>query len=85
MASYSVAQAKDRLSALVHAAERGEPVEITRYGRGVAVIVPMASAPGRTSSQLEALEDIWRKVDKLNLPKLDWAAEIRKTRDEDWG
>jgi antitoxin Phd len=36
---YSIAQARDRLPSLVHEAERGEPIELTRRGKPVAVIV----------------------------------------------
>jgi prevent-host-death family protein len=36
---YSIADAKNRLPALVHMAERGEVVRITRRGRPVAVIL----------------------------------------------
>ena len=37
--SYSIAEAKDRLPKLVHEAESGRPVEITRRGRRVAVLL----------------------------------------------
>lgn len=37
--SYSIAEAKDRLPQLVHEAEDGGPVEITRRGRAVAVLL----------------------------------------------
>jgi prevent-host-death family protein len=36
---YSIAQAKDRLSHVVHEVEEGEPVELTRRGRTVAVML----------------------------------------------
>lgn len=39
MRQYSIAQARDRLPSLVHEAERGEPIELTRRGKPVAVIV----------------------------------------------
>jgi prevent-host-death family protein len=44
MDSYSLADAKARLSELIDKVEAGETVEITRRGRSVAKIVP-ASAP----------------------------------------
>jgi prevent-host-death family protein len=37
-------EAKATLSAIVEAAEAGEPVTITRYGKAAAVIVPVADA-----------------------------------------
>lgn len=36
---YSVAEAKNQLPALIHEAESGEPIEITRHGRAVAVVL----------------------------------------------
>jgi prevent-host-death family protein len=36
---YSVAEARNQLAALVHEAEAGKPVRITRWGRPVAVLL----------------------------------------------
>lgn len=36
---YSIAQARDQLTQLVHQAEQGKPVELTRRGKRVAVIL----------------------------------------------
>jgi prevent-host-death family protein len=36
---YSVAEARNKLAALVHAAERGRPIRITRRGKLAAVLV----------------------------------------------
>jgi prevent-host-death family protein len=36
---YSVAEARNRLAELVHEAERGRPIRITRRGRPAAVLV----------------------------------------------
>lgn len=36
---YSIAQARDQLTQLVHQAEQGNPVELTRRGKRVAVIL----------------------------------------------
>ncbi len=38
----SVAEAKGKLPAIVHEVEQGSSVEITRHGRSVAAMVPMA-------------------------------------------
>jgi prevent-host-death family protein len=40
MATYSLAQAKDRLSKLVDEALAGEPVTITRHGKPVVHLTP---------------------------------------------
>ncbi len=37
--------AKASLSAVIDAAERGEPTTITRHGRPAAVVVPVGDAP----------------------------------------
>ena len=37
--SYSIAKARDQLAELVHRAERGSAVELTRHGKPVAVIL----------------------------------------------
>lgn len=39
---YSVAEAKNQLPAVIHEAESGEPIEITRHGRAVAVVLSLA-------------------------------------------
>ena len=39
---YSVAEARDRLAKLVHEAERGRPVRITRRGKRAAVLISEA-------------------------------------------
>jgi prevent-host-death family protein len=39
---YSVADAKNRLPAMIHEAEAGESIEITRHGRAVAVVLSMS-------------------------------------------
>jgi len=44
MHTVQVRDAKARLSALIEAAERGEPTTITRHGRPAAMVVPMADA-----------------------------------------
>ncbi len=44
MNSVQVRDAKARFSALVQAAEQGQPTTITRHGRPAAVLVPVADA-----------------------------------------
>ena len=39
---YSIAQARDHLPALVHDAEKGSRVELTRRGKAVAVLISVA-------------------------------------------
>ena len=57
MQKVQVREAKAGLSALIEAAERGEPTTITRHGKPAAVLVPVADAarlygePARTFAQ----------------------------------
>lgn len=44
MRSIQVRDAKAAFSALVEAAERGQPTTITKHGRAAAVLVPVADA-----------------------------------------
>jgi prevent-host-death family protein len=44
MRTVKVRDAKAEFSALVEAAERGEPTTITKHGRAAAVIVPVSEA-----------------------------------------
>lgn len=39
---YSIAEARNQLPAVVHEVERGDPVEITRHGKPVAVVLSYA-------------------------------------------
>jgi len=39
---YSIAEARDQLPAIVHDAEKGKPVELTRRGKPVAVLISVA-------------------------------------------
>lgn len=50
MTDYSIADAKNRLPSLVSASERGERVTITRTGKPVAELRPVASEGKRVSA-----------------------------------
>ena len=54
MANFSIAEAKSRFAQLVHQAESGGPVRITRRGRAVAVLVSEADY-ARLSAPREGL------------------------------
>ena len=47
MRSVGTFEAKTHLSALLEEVERGEEIVITRHGKAVARLVPVAAAPGR--------------------------------------
>jgi prevent-host-death family protein len=69
---FSIAQAKDRLSALVQAAERGEVVTVTRRGKPVARVV--------SESEYRKLISLRRKTG-WSKPVLD-TSNFRFDRDE---
>lgn len=54
MMDFSIAEAKSRFAQLVHQAEGGQPVRITRRGRAVAVLVSEADF-ARLSAPREGL------------------------------
>lgn len=60
---YSVAQARDHLAKLVHEAERGRPIRITRRGKPAAVLISEAEfrrVSGRASKGLGDAILAWR-------------------------
>lgn len=87
MTTYSVAEAKNRLAALIAAAERGETVTITRYGKPVAELRAVAPAAPRRMTP-EEHDRFFAAVDALGIPRMeeDAATIVRRMRDEedDW-
>jgi prevent-host-death family protein len=87
MTAYSVADAKNRLPALIAAAERGESVTITRYGKPVAELRAIAPAP-KPRMTAEEHARFFAELDARALPPLgeDAGALVRRMRDaeDDW-
>ena len=82
MGTYSVADAKNRLSELIDCALKGEGVVITRHGHPVAELKPVRRAIEPVTSQAVdrlAAQRVGRRV-----PREDAAALVRRMRDE-WG
>jgi antitoxin Phd len=67
MRSLPLRQAKASLSAVIEAAERGEPTTITKHGRPAAVVVPVEHArrlyPSERPSFVELLRAIPEAID----------------------
>jgi prevent-host-death family protein len=82
MGTYSIAEAKDRLSTLVKEAEQGEDVAITRHGKVVAYLRPAEERPHRRPSH----ELIGRIVERAKSRPLGENAVdiIRRMRDGEW-
>jgi prevent-host-death family protein len=81
MATYSLAQAKDRLSKLVDEALAGEPVTITRHGKPVVHLTPAQPAPRPMTK--EDIEELARFRESLPPLPMSGAELIRRMRDED--
>lgn len=82
---FSIAQARDRLPALVHVAERGTPIALTRRGRRVAVLVSAGEFERRSRTRpgtWEALEAFRRRH---RLSDLDARTLSHGTRDRSSG
>lgn len=78
MTDFSIAEAKSRFAQLVHQAEGGQPVRITRRGRAVAVLVSEAEF-ARLSAPREGL-----LAYTLALRDEARQAGIALFNDEDW-
>jgi prevent-host-death family protein len=81
MATYSLAQAKDRLSKLVDEALAGEPVTITRHGKPVVHLTPARPMPRPMTK--EDIEELARFRETLPPLSMSGAEIIRRMRDED--
>lgn len=56
--TWQLQEAKNRLSEVIHAAQRLGPQTITRHGEPVAIVVPIAmGAPGTNASAWDLLRD----------------------------
>jgi len=78
MDTVSMKEARERLSELVRAAERGEVVTITRRGKEVARIVPVAQKPLKPLPDLsEFRESIKAKGKPLSQTVIDMRAAER--------
>jgi prevent-host-death family protein len=80
MSSVSVADAKDRLTTLLSAAEAGETITITRHGRPVAELGPV-----RVQRTFDPRSIEWIRQQTAHMPvsPITGADLIRSLRDED--
>lgn len=73
-------EAKNKLSALIERAERGEEIVITRRGLPVAKLVPFREIPDREHAR-EAARQLREQAKTMKLGRFDWE-EWKKYRDE---
>lgn len=79
--TYSVAEAKNRLSELIARALAGEDVTITRHGQPVVMLRPVEKPPRRmTQADLDWLAE--RRASRPGIGPTDAAALVRQMRDE---
>jgi prevent-host-death family protein len=83
MARYSIADAKNRLPSLVAASERGERVTITRYGKPVAELRPVAEGGKRVSAA--SVDWLEAQLAELPPPAEDSVAQLDALREERGG
>jgi prevent-host-death family protein len=82
MTTYTVAEAKNKLSELINRALDGEGVVITRHGHPVVELKPVARAPRRmTEADFE-----WLRAhrERLTPAKIDAGTFVSEMRDEEW-
>lgn len=82
MSTHSVAEAKSRLSELIDRALAGEDVVITRHGKPVIELTPVAKAPQKlTAADIDWLDS--RRVGNSRKPHKDAGKIVSDMRDED--
>ena len=82
MSSYSVAEAKNKLSELIRRAVGGEDVVITSHGQPVVELKPVKRIPKRmTEADFE-----WLRAHRARLTpaKTDAGTFVSQMRDEEW-
>ena len=67
---YSIAEARRNLPRLVHGAEAGKAVELTRRGEAVAIIVGQCYFQQLTSSKPDFAESYRKFTEKYNLKEI---------------
>jgi len=68
---YSIAEARNQLARIVHDAEKGHPVELTRRGKPVAVLVSAREFQRLNSGKEDSWEAICRFRREHDLEKLN--------------
>ena len=77
MPEMSIAEAKAQLTRLIHRAERGEAVRITRRGKPVAVL--LSEDEYARLRQAQAPQDFWELIQEMHADShfqpIDWTRE----------
>jgi prevent-host-death family protein len=78
MKHYSIAEARNHFTSLVHAAEEGQPVAVTRRGRPIAVLLSLREYE-RLSQKQRGFAELYRDFLRRNPDLAEQAIET-----EDW-
>lgn len=78
MESYSIAEAKAQLSKLIKRAGKGREIVITKHGKPVARLQPIARPQGAID-----VEWLARRLERQPRLRVSIVDEVRKMRDED--
>jgi len=95
MAETSIAEAKTQLTRLIHQAEQGETVHITRRGKPVAVLLSEGEYARLRQGQAQAQPDFWDLITDMRadpaFEPVDWSSDEvdswrdrRPVRDFEW-
>lgn len=76
--SYSIAKARDQLAELVHRAEKGSAVELTRHGKPVAVILSKQAYEELTRRRPGLWDAIERFRQRADLEAADLGPDVFK-------
>lgn len=71
MKSYSIAEAKSHLGRLVHQVEAGPPVELTRRGQPVAMVLSIRDYQRLASPRLDSWDAVQRFRESYDVEALD--------------
>ncbi len=83
--TYSVADARAQLASIVHRVERGAPVEITRRGEPVAVLLSLDEYRRLTAPHVDLIDALERFRSTADLDALRIDEVLQGTRDRSPG
>jgi prevent-host-death family protein len=84
MSQHSVAETKNQLSELIVRAEKGEEIVITRHGKPVVKLSPVAEKPAPKRITQADIDWLRKHRVKGKVPKEDAGTFVSRMRDEEW-
>ena len=83
MHTYSIAEARHDLAHLVHQAEAGQYVQLTRHGRPIAVIISeyeFERLHGKTTGFWQAFQEFSKKFSTVTITRKDFNPSRAKSK-----